>query len=42
MHTLFAIARNTVIVIAALGTFGAIMVGISMWLAANSEESGSY
>lgn len=42
VHTLYAILRNTVIVIACLGTFGAIMVAISMWLAQNSEEPGAH
>lgn len=42
MHTLYAILRNTAIVIVCLGAFAAIMVTIGMWLHQNSEEPDAH
>ncbi len=42
MHTLFAIARNSVAVVALLGTLALTFVVVAKWLADNSEEPGAH
>lgn len=42
MHTLFAIARNSAVVVALLGTLALTFVVVAKWLSDNAEEPGAH
>ncbi len=42
MHTFFAIARNSLAVMALLGTLAGGFVLVAKWLADNSDEPGAH